>query len=113
VGYYREQLYQQAVQYIDTHIGEDIGVQQMAKRLCVSSSTLFRMFRQCAGVGTHHFIRRRKMEHAMSLLKNGCGVAQTAELLGFGSPGYFSLCFKREMGISPGKVRGKEEIEEI
>ena len=105
MSYYEEQLYHQAVQYIDAHIGDDLGVQQLAKQLCVSSSTLFRMFRRKTGLGPHRYIKRRKMEKALSLLKEGLGVGETAERLGYHSPGYFTVCFKQEMGCTPGQIK--------
>ena len=104
MSYCDETLYSQAVQYVEQHIGEDICVQQMARQLCVSASTLYRVFRRCAGMGAHRFIRRQKMEMAMSLLKSGRSVRETAEFLGYSTSGYFAICFKQEMGVNPSEA---------
>ena len=108
MSYCDETLYGQAVQYIDQHIGEDICVQQMARQLCVSASTLYRVFQRCAGMGAHRFIRRRKMEKALALLKEGCSVTRTAELLGYSTCGYFTICFRQEMGFNPSETVCKQ-----
>ena len=83
MSHYDDLLYRQAVQYIDAHMGEDISVQELAGQLCVSPSTLFRMFHRKTGMGSHRYIKRRKMEKAVSLLKSGLSVGETAQTLGY------------------------------
>lgn len=100
-----EEIFREATEMIEANLYTTITTQMLAQRLNVSTSTLFRSFQKYTSMGTHRYIRRRKMEKATELLQQGCSVAQTAERLGFCTPGYFSLCYKRETGCYPSQIK--------
>ena len=45
----------------------------------------------------------------MELLKEGCGINETAEVLGFCDRNYFSTVFKRTTGESPANYLRKQQ----
>ena len=100
-----ERLFQDAVAYFNSHIDSNITSDELARYLCVSKATLSRCFRKYAGTGVHRYFLKLRVERATALLKEGLGVAETADRLGFGSPSYFSARYKQETGRCPSEVK--------
>ncbi|MCF6385721.1 helix-turn-helix domain-containing protein [Mycobacterium sp. MBM] len=46
-------------------------------------------------------IRRRRLDHARSLIMQGCGVTQACRASGFTDPGTFNRAFRRHFGVAP------------
>ena len=70
--------------------------------LCnLSESNLKKTFRQYSGEGIMTAFNRLKIIEAKKLLRLGLSVNAVSNELAFSSPGYFSVFFKRETGISP------------
>ena len=70
--------------------------------LCnLSESNLKKTFRQYSGEGIMTAFNRLKVIEAKKLLRQGLSVSAVSSELAFSSPGYFSVFFKRETGISP------------
>lgn len=99
-----KQLFCKAEAYIDANLERTVTAEELAQHLHISKSTLFRSFRTCTGMSVHRYIMKVKIEKATQLLCAGRSVAQTAEQLGFGTPGYFSARYKKETGRNPSEV---------
>ncbi|MBP3634594.1 MAG: helix-turn-helix transcriptional regulator [Oscillospiraceae bacterium] len=103
----QEDVFLDAKAFLEQHLDSNVTADELARHLCVSKATLFRIFQKYAGCGVHRCFLKLRIEKATQLLQQGMSVSQTAERLGFGSPGYFSDRYKRETGISPSKVQKK------
>ncbi|MCP5107395.1 MAG: response regulator [bacterium] len=70
-------------------------VEEMAEKLYMSRSTLYRKIQSLTGDSPQMFIRSYRMHRAAQLLENNCGnVTEVCFQVGFTSTAYFAKCFK-------------------
>lgn len=82
---------------------------EYARRLNMSSTHLNRIVRDVAGVTVHDMIMSRVIDEARrALVFTPATVQQVAHDLGFSDPGYFSRCFRRRTGQTPGAFRSSQ-----
>jgi LacI family transcriptional regulator len=97
-----------AVMYIREHSSEGVGVDQVAKHVNVSRSTLDSRFRTRLGRTVHDELQRVRMHAAKRLLTTtSLPTAEIAKRTGFSSVHYMNHVFRRELGVTPGEVRGR------
>ena len=79
----------------------------LAEELGLSRSSLYTKFKALTGVTPNDYVLNRKLKQAAWLLKNNpqLQIAEIAYQLGFGSPRYFSRCFKDQYQVSPAEYR--------
>ncbi len=102
---------QKAIDLIESHIGEEqLDVNFLADKLCMSNSTLYRKIKGITGLSPVAFIRNVRLKYAYRQIANtDKSITDIAYDCGFSTRSYFSTCFKTEFGISPQQVRmGKE-----
>lgn len=87
--------------YIDAHIGEAIHLDEMAKSLFVSKSTLCHRFAKVVNMTTMQYILLKKMHRASELLQKGRSATEAATLVGFDNYTSFFYNYKRLMGEAP------------
>lgn len=98
------EIFRQAVEKFNDNIDMPISVLELAKSLCISESTLKRIFKKYTDDSVHHYFLMLKIQKATQLLKEGYSVFEVSERLGFSSQAYFSVCFKRETGKNPSEI---------
>ncbi len=82
------------------------GVEELAKEMGMSHSSLHRKLKAIARQSISQFIRETRLKRAMELLQLQAGtVSEVAFGVGFGSTTYFSKCFHDFYGYPPGEVR--------
>ncbi len=97
----------QFLQKAEKLIHEDIsnsefGSVELAKKLLISDSQLYRKTKAITGKSTAVFIRSIRLQHAKELLKiTDKTVSEVAYEVGFNDPSWFSRAFKDEFGFSP------------
>ncbi len=94
-----------AVNCMNSQIGSQPSVKEIAAFCSVSEASLKRIFNKYAGISVHKYFLKLKVKTATELLGNGLSVTETAERLGFDSQAYFSAVFKRETGVSPSALK--------
>ncbi len=97
----KDALVSAAVAYIDAHIGEAIRLEDLAKSLFVSKSTLCHRFSKEVLMTTNRYITLKKMYKAAALLRDGHSAAAVAKLVGYDNYTSFFYNFKRLMGAAP------------
>lgn len=100
-------IFTAAVKTMRENIHLPLKARELAEILHISLSQLKRIFQQYASTGVHEYFLKMKMDTARDLLRQGQNVSAVAESLGFDSPNYFSAAFKREVGVTPGQYRRK------
>lgn len=90
-----------ALDYIDSHISENIKISDIAKSLYISESTLERRFKKHLDMKPLEFIHKKKMLFAAEQLRNGESVLNAGLSVGFSDVSYFIGVFKRFYGITP------------
>ncbi|MCH4564253.1 AraC family transcriptional regulator [Halomonas sp. EGI 63088] len=99
-------LGQEVRRYIDERYAEAIDLQVMAQRFKVSPYHLAHRFKAAVGCSPIHYLIRRRVGEAQSLLINTpLSVAEIAEQVGYRHPSYFNTAFKRVVGVTPGGYR--------
>lgn len=85
---------------------QEIHLGNLAKKYGMSSSTLYRHFLKVCGISPQEYLQEIRISRACELLRDSeLAIGQIATLCGFQDSNYFSRCFKRRMGTSPGNYR--------
>ncbi len=86
------------------------SINELAQDLGVSKSKLYRTLVSLTNLSPQEFIKEYKLIKALNLIeKKSKNLAEIAYETGFGSPSYFSKCFKKRYSIIPSEIYGKIE----
>lgn len=104
-------LYEQALTYINSHLDQNIRVQDMADALGITPNYVYKIFHKRTGKSVLDFIVDTKMEFAKSYLQNPLIPIKTIAMeLGYATGSHFSESFKRHVGVSPMEYRKQSVI---
>ncbi|PXY30490.1 MULTISPECIES: helix-turn-helix domain-containing protein [Prauserella] len=91
---------------IDRDYARPLDVPALARIALMSPSHFTRSFRGTFGETPHQYLRRRRIERAMALLRaHSATVTDVAAKVGFESLGTFSRTFRAITGTSPSEYR--------
>jgi AraC-like DNA-binding protein len=80
-------------------LGEEIGLSRVQ---------LYRKVKSITGQTPVELLRQMRLQHAYALLTSTTKtVSEIAYEVGFGTPGYFSTCFKKQFGKYPTELRAE------
>ncbi len=89
---------------LDEHLDDDnFGVDQLVGLMNLSRSSLHRKLKAVTGLSTTEVVRNYRLKKACQFLKEGFGSSDAAYKTGFGSPAYFTKCFREVYGMTPGE----------
>lgn len=95
-----------AMEYIESHLTDDIDYNEIARKARCSEYHFRRMFPFITGVSLSGYIRRRRLTLAVSDLRNTSKpVSEIAKNYRYDSPDSFTRSFKKWHGITPSEVR--------
>lgn len=98
---------QNAINYIEDHITEDLNYEAIAKESCASSFHFQRVFNALCGYTVGEYIRNRRMSLAGTDFATGKDrVIDVAAKYGYDSPESFTKAFQKFHGITPSQARG-------
>jgi transcriptional regulator GlxA family with amidase domain len=93
---------------IDRDYPRELDVPALARIALVSEAHFIRSFRRTFGETPHRYLQRRRVERAMSLLREtGLSVSDVCLDVGFTSFATFSRTFREIVGESPSSYRGR------
>ncbi len=108
----RSEVFTNATEYMQDHLGESISLDLLAKEVGVSVSTLKKAFQKESGGGVNSYYIDLKLSQAAKLLcESDLSVGEIADKLGFSNQFYFSEQFKSRFGASPLAYRKQQERE--
>jgi AraC-like DNA-binding protein len=94
------------INYIKTHIYEEITIEQLAKEACLSKDHFIRCFRQAMHETPMVYVTKRKIERAEMLLASTDMTVKAIALgLSFSDTAYFIRVFRKITGVSPTQYR--------
>lgn len=100
----KSDFFEKINEIIIKNIKSDITIEQLAKEVYVSKSTLDKKIRKFKQVNISTYIREIRLNYAISLIEAGeINVDTLASESGFNSTSYFSVCFKNYTSLSPKK----------
>ena len=105
-------------QYISEHFTEELTLDKLSRMFGYDRSYFCRTFKSVTGLSPINYINISRLEKAKNMLsQSDTKISEISLLCGFSDPNYFSRCFKRQFGISPGayrsSIRGKLNEPEI
>lgn len=87
---------------VDANIGNsNLSISTITDSLSISRSLLHTKMRSLMDMSMGDFIRKKRLDKACELLRQGYNVAESAYNSGFSDPNYFSKVFKKFVGVSP------------
>ena len=97
-----ERQLRQVADYVDSHLGQAIKLEDMAGSINMSPFHFSRLFRQSVGVTPHQYVIQQRVERAKQLLKQkNLAIAEVALQAGFNSQSHLSKWFRQLTGITP------------
>ena len=94
------------VQYIDKNICLDITVTDICDSFYISTSTLYRVFKEKFDMSPKQFITEKKIEAAKRMIASNIGsVNSIAASLNFYDTHHFVRTFQRQTGMTPAEYR--------
>lgn len=88
--------------FVEQHLGDpDLNLSMIAQKLYLNGSYLSRTFKQEAGENLIEYITRKRIEKSMQLVdETSMKAYEIAEQVGIRDAHYFSLCFKKYVGVT-------------
>ena len=93
--------------FIEENYHKDISVSDISKDAGISSSLLYRLFKENENVTPTEMLRAVRIKNATVLLLSNASysISEIGELCGFSDTAYFCKVFKAETGMSPNAFR--------
>lgn len=88
--------------YVENNLTEKISVAGLSLKVNMSSSSLYRTFKNELGVSPLEFIQNIRIKEAKRLLSKGFKVKEVAQEVGIFDDNYFIRIFKKHTGATPG-----------
>lgn len=96
----------EAVDYIESHISDEITADDVANSVCISTFYFQKGFSMLCGYTIMEYIRNRRLALAgVALADSEAKVIDVAMQYGYDSPDSFTKAFTRFHGITPSQVR--------
>lgn len=91
-----------AVEYIETHLGDDICIESIASALSMSPFRFARGFSRGTGQSPHQFVLSRRIELAKDLLRStDRQLTDIARSAGFSTQSHFTVAFRKRCQMTP------------
>lgn len=88
----------------DNFDNTELSVDFLAEQLCISRSGLFAKIKALANITPNEMIQLIRLKKAATLLlENKYHISEVSYMVGFNNPSYFSKCFQKQFGVTPGK----------
>lgn len=103
----RNTIVDKAMEYMtENYHDEALTQQKVAENVFVSAPYLSNLFKIEKGLNFGDYLLNLRMSKAMELLqKQDAKIYKVAESTGYSNPQYFSVCFKKFTGYTPGEYR--------
>ena len=99
---------EEAVRFIQEHYKEDITISTVANYLSISEGYLSRVFKKETDFTFTNYLTYYRIQLAMNLLKDcRIKVYEAADRVGYGDTAYFSVQFKKLVGVSPSEYQDR------
>jgi len=98
-----EQFMNRVIEVINNHLDqEDFSIEAFDRELGMGRVQIFRKLKALTGKSPSRYIRTIRLARARQMIEEKSGnISEIAYAVGFGSPAYFSKCFKEEFGYLP------------
>ncbi|MBD1995665.1 helix-turn-helix transcriptional regulator [Leptolyngbya sp. FACHB-541] len=95
-----------AIDFIESHLGEDLTLAAIASACNVSINRLCAVFKHSTGQSAHQFVIQQRIERAKILLKTSKKpLVEIAQEIGFSNQAHFTTSFRKICGSTPSQYR--------
>ena len=93
--------------YIDEHMTEKIGLDEICNEFFLSKNAVYRLFHDEFHTTVNDFIITKRLKQTQELLKTKpeLNIAQISSTCGFSDYNYFIRLFKKHVGLTPLQFR--------
>src|SRR4051812_44943252 len=99
---------QKAIWYVEGHLDQEIGLDDIAEVAGLSRFHLVRAFGAATGRSVMRYVRGRRLSEAARGLAGGApDILAVALDAGYGSHEAFTRAFREQFGVTPERVRGR------
>jgi AraC family transcriptional regulator len=96
----------QALEYMNTHLSENVSLAVLSDELGISQFHFCRLFKQSTGMTPHAYLIQQRVERSKQLLKQEeSSILNIAIACGFANSSHFAKHFQKHTGISPKQFR--------
>lgn len=92
---------QELVHYLETHLAEDISIDDLSERFYLSRYHMMRRFREETGTTIHSYLTDHRLMLARDLMEQGMPATEVCFHCGFGSYSSFSRAYGKFFGTTP------------
>lgn len=97
---------QQAIDYIQAHLGEEIRLENIARNIGINSTYFCHLFKNSMGISPYNYVIQQRIERAKQLLsKSNLSITHIALECGFADSSHFAKHFRKVTGMSATKYR--------
>ena len=102
---------QEIAAYLDSHLTEDVSIDDLADRFFLSKYHMMRLFREETGTSIHAYLTARRLVQARAMMDSGLQATQACFLSGFRSYSAFIRSYEKLFGQTPTGRRGRSRGE--
>ncbi|BBZ37938.1 AraC family transcriptional regulator [Mycobacterium conspicuum] len=103
---YRDWRVRRAIEYLDAHLCDDVGLNDVAKVVGLSTARLAGLFREGTGEPPHRWLMNRRFMRACELLgRPSLTITEIAHQCGFASSQHLATVMRRRLGTTPTAYR--------
>ena len=103
-----DKILQTAIEFITDNWNDDFSVVELAKKCCVSESTLYHLFQKELGQTPVNFLNSIKINNAIKYLESSnYSISTISRLVGFNSENHFRKVFRSVTDTTPSKFKKK------
>lgn len=96
-----QDLCRNLLQYIETHLDEDLSLDALARKFYVSKYHIAHMFKENFGISVHQFIMKKRLSMCRDSILSRQEISKAYLLFGFKDYSSFYRAFIKEYGMSP------------
>lgn len=102
---------ERALAFIEENLHHPFSVEDICKSAYVSKSVLYQNFSRLFGCTVGEYVTRKRIERSLRLLEGtDLSVEEISQQAGFSSAAYFTVNFKKIMGVPPIKYRKEKSV---